>query len=444
MDFENHTPFSALVYDIVDPHGEELHVIAARGTYELRGAPAVVTGDTAEGEGGQATHAAALAEEQQELSFTDEYHGELNRSSVRYESDLAQHKPRCDVIVIGAAHSPSGAPARRVEVGIRIRRLTAIPNLAEAGTLLDHRLVVHGARAFVRNLHRARDKDKDQEAGAGAAGADGWALTEAEPFLSLPLRYEHAFGGELKVYEEDEAAERLEEGQRLSAEARARHPEGDAAPVAHAACAENPLGVGFLQAWYAEAAAVDRWPAPRIEAPGAPITAEVFERMVRGEARAGELPELSPRGVGVVAKPWPPRIKLAGTLDERWQAERWPDMPLDFDMAYWNGAHPDMQCEHLWGGEVVEVWNLLPASASGVAPPEGARIAARFVLPDVGLAAHLALEGGEKGYAPAPIDTLILDLEEMRLSIVWRTLTPASIGVQGAALVAFGDTGERA
>jgi hypothetical protein len=408
MDFDNGTSFPALAYAMVDPHGEKSHVVVARGTYDL--GPASRGGEPVP----ELTHEAAPAAEPDDLSFRDVYFGEMNRSSIRSESDLAQRKPRCDVIVVGAAHSPTGETVPRVDVRVRIQRLTPI-----AGTLVDCSLAVHGARAFERRGER-------------------WALGEPEPFLELPLRYEHAFGGELKVYAGTEADRRLDEAHRLGEAARRGHPEGGAAPVAHATCMQNPVGVGFLEGWYADAAEVDRWPAPRIEAPGAGITAAIFERMVQGKVGAGEVPELSPRGVGVIAKPWQPRLKLAGTLDAAWLAGRWPLMPDDFDMAYWNGAHRDMQCEHLVGGEVVELWNLLPPGAPGVLR-EGAGTVCRFRVPAPTVAGRFTSEGGAVAFARLPIDTLIVDCAAMRLSVAWRAVVLVSQGIAGAVLLALAD-----
>lgn len=417
MDFANTTSFSALSYDI-DVRGKEFHVIVARGTFELSAAPTLEAPER-DAATPRITHVAEIAAEQAGLVVSDAYYGEMNRSSVKLESDLAQQKPRCDVIVIGSAHSPTGEPQTRIDVGISLRRLAPIANLARAGTLLEHRLAVFGARSFER-------KGKE------------WIVSDPEPFVELPLRYEHTFGGELKVYPEDDAAKRIDGAHRLSDEARKGHPEGDAAPLAHTISVENPVGVGFLQQWYAKAAAVDRWPAPRIEAPGAGITAEIFTRMIQGEARAGELPELSPQGVGVIAKPWQPRLMLAGTFDERWLAEDWPAMPPDFDMAYWNGAHRDMQCEHLFGGELMELINLLPRRAPRVVV-ERAGTACRFRVPEARVVVQNIAKGGAVTFAAPPIDTLILDLDEMHVSLVWRSVTPASLGIESACLFAVGD-----
>ena len=414
MNLTNRTRLAALAYDIVDVRRETFHVVVARGEFDLRAAPAGAAG---------VTHVAARSGAPVQLVFTDVYHGEPNRSSVKVESDLAQVKPRCDVIVIGAAHSPTGEPVPRVEVGVRVDRLAPLPDGSEAGTLLEHRLVVHGPRELVRG----------GEAG-GAAPVGGWRLTDPEPFVSLPVRYEHAFGGELKVYAGDAAADRLDAGARLSGEALAKHPDGDAAPVAHTACVYNPVGTGWLEAWYASALGVERWPAPRIEAPGAELSAALFDRLVRGEVRAGELPELSPRGLGVVARPWQPRLARAGTFDDRWLADVWPDMPGDFDMAYWNGAPPEMQCVHLVGGERVELWNLLPGGALA----EGGRRTCLFTVPDAGVAARFTGASGATAWAALPIDTLIIDLESMRLSVVWRIAVRAG-GVASALLASLAE-----
>lgn len=426
MDFDNLTPFSTLLYDVIDERDEECHVLVARGTYDLNPSSSIINqkSDVIP----PVTLIAEAATEQAGVVVADEYFGELNRSSVKQESDLAPGKPKCDVILIGSAHSPNGRPIASVEVGVRIQRLAAIPPFADKGVRLDHRLIVHGPRAFVRRR--------------AITGAH-WHLTEPGLFLSQPLRYEHAFGGELKVYQQDAAATRLRDRDRMSDSTRARHPEGERAPVAHAVCLYNPLGVGWLEEWYADATSIERWAAPQIEAPGALLTAEIFGRMLRREVDAGDLAELIPRGVGVVGKPWQPRLALAGTLDDRWLAERWPNMPRDYNIGYWNGAHTDMQCQHLFGGELVELWNLLPKAASGSSTEEGGRTVCRIRLPDPVLAAKLK-QGDKLVWGVPVIDTLIINLEDMRLFMVWRMRMPASTSIKGVSLVTLGERPVRA
>src|SRR5689334_18716213 len=110
MDFSSFTPFPAMTHDFIDSRGDEFHVMVARGTYDLAPSSA----------GTQGTHVPQLAAEQQPLVFSDRYFGEINRSSVRYESDIVQWKPRCDVIVVGSALSPTGKPVTHIDVGVRI------------------------------------------------------------------------------------------------------------------------------------------------------------------------------------------------------------------------------------------------------------------------------------------------------------------------------------
>ncbi len=69
-----------------------------------------------------------------------------------------------------------------------------------------------------------------------------------------------------------------------------------------------------------------------------------------------------PACFGFFSKAWMPRAKFAGTYDEKWKAQRAPDLPEDFSFEYYNGAHPDLQVEgYLKGDEKVEMINLTPA-----------------------------------------------------------------------------------
>ncbi len=423
MELDNTSPFPALAYDIEDPAGERFEVIVARGTFEL------VPLTPAERGEGALTHRAVPLEEQAPLVVSDAYFGEMNRSSVRFESDLAMRKPRCDVLVIGAAQSPTGEPVLRVEVAIVVERPEELPDVPEVGTLLSHRLLVHGQRAFVRG--RAAE-------GARLSGPseEGWSLTEPEPFTSLPVRYEHAFGGELRVHASDEAAASLDAKHRLPDDVRAKHPDGANAPVAHTTCFHNPVGTGFLERWYEDALAVETWPAPRVEVPGHEISAKLWRALVRGDRRPGDDAALAPQGIGVIAKPWSPRLALAGTFDAKWLETTWPRMPADFDMAYWNCAHPRMQCAHLFGGERVTLENLF---APGAAPLENGRSVMRFEVPDVNAAVRLKTRSGQTGWGGMTIDTVIIDTETLTLSIVWRLVLSGSLAIDHAILTARDD-----
>ena len=103
MEFRNHTPFPALAFQMLDRDENEYHVVVMRATMDINNDGTL-----------------RFSEEQAPLAVTDEYFGEMNKSSVRQESDLAPFKPECDVIVNATAYAPGGKPAPSFEVGIRI------------------------------------------------------------------------------------------------------------------------------------------------------------------------------------------------------------------------------------------------------------------------------------------------------------------------------------
>ena len=73
-----------MAYQALDQNEQCFHVVALRTTSEIKSCGTL-----------------QFIPEQAPLAVTDDYHGEMNRSSVRQESDLAPFKPRCDVIVNG-------------------------------------------------------------------------------------------------------------------------------------------------------------------------------------------------------------------------------------------------------------------------------------------------------------------------------------------------------
>src|SRR5262249_1683672 len=92
-----------------------------------------------------------------------------------------------------------------------------------------------------------------------------------------------------------------------------------------------------------------------------------------------------PAGFGPIPADWMPRVKWAGTYDERWQKERLPLLPEDFDDRFYLCAPEDQQAPHfLKGDEEVRLRNLTP---------EGSL---RFRLPRVALGFSTRFSGGEK------------------------------------------------
>ncbi len=357
MEYRNLTQFPSLAYEAVDQYDQEFHVAVMRITMEIGKDGALI-----------------IAEEQTPLVLTDEYYGELNKSSVKQESDLAPYKPKCDVIVIGTARAPDLKPVPRFEAGIRI----------SGSFTLDKRLAITGPRHWEK-----RDT--------------GWVLTEPTPIASLPLRYEYAYGGEHRIERDQSTPHEIEANHLLNPDQRRKHPDGpDYAPLAHAAYDHNPIGMGYAEDWYLEAKEIDRLPAPQIESPDEPV--QEFGK------------HYTPQGLGVVTRAWLPRRDLCGTIDQAFvQSDGW--LPRDFDFAFWNGAHPDLQVPWLQGNETIELFNI------GEEP-------LRLTLPGNKPYALARLEEGQITPLDFRLDTLLIDTDQRRLTLLYRLLVPKEPAVR--------------
>jgi hypothetical protein len=268
MEFRNLTPYPAMAFDALDQHDQRFHVVVMRLTFELH-------------PDGQLL----LAPEQTPLVTSDEYYGELNRSSVRQESDLAPYKPHTDVIVIADAHAPQGRAAREFEVAIKINGSPVAPELppqpdglnpfqpasperraqwrqecarlteqARQGPLIFSKtLLVTGPREWRKRSALLR--------ALSLFVLPAWKLSTPQAITTLPLRYEYAYGGENKILETEPAAARVNKKHRLPG----RKPLPESAPdgdmqkaIAHAVYELNPIGLGFAEDWYLRATKTTR------------------------------------------------------------------------------------------------------------------------------------------------------------------------------------------
>ncbi len=133
-------------------------------------------------------------------------------------------------------------------------------------------------------------------------GATGIAATRPLPFTSMPITYDHAFGGA---------------GNRFN-------PDG------------RGMGGGDRGARL-----------PNIEHPDRQI------------AQPTARPE--PAGFGPLGPYWYPRADHLGTFDRDWLAREWPGMPADFNPRYWNEAPADQQFPGWFrGDERIAVFNMHP------------------------------------------------------------------------------------
>ena len=445
MEFRNLTPFPAIAFDSLDQHDQRFHSVVMRLTFEV-------------GDDGKL----ALAPAQTPLAMTDEFHGEANQSSVRQESDLAPYKPHTDVIVIADACAPQGKPSELFGVALKINGAPTAPDLP---------LEPHGLNPTYRASPERMAEWREQCARLTAHALEGpvvlrkvllirgrrewrkratvmralslftlprWKLTAPIPVTTLPLRYEYAYGGENKILATEQAASRVDKKYRLPG--RVPQPGNASAgdlpeAIAHSVYEHNPVGRGFAERWYLHAARLACVPAPQIEAPSQPI------------GRFGK--QYTPQGFGVVGRGWRPRLGLAGTYDQQWQDERHPNLPADFDFAYWNGAPDDQQVTpHLSGDEQISLYNLCPEGAGTVRDASG-NTCLSFSLPGHLPFVLVRFQDGRIGELAAKLDTLIIDAApdasdpEKRISVVcvWRATvaTAPSVRVLEARMLTHAD-----
>jgi len=101
-----------------------------------------------------------------QLRRIDEYYddGDPEWSTVRHESELAPYKASTDVVVIGKAYAPRGAPTTRMAVGVQVGDRRKV-------------LTVTGNRQCrYRNGYPP-------------------LFTDPEPFVEMEIRYDRAYGG---------------------------------------------------------------------------------------------------------------------------------------------------------------------------------------------------------------------------------------------------------
>lgn len=170
-------------------------------------------------------------------------------------------------------------------------------------------------------------------------------------------------------------------------------------------------------------------PAPQIEAWDVPTTSLDVVEHAKSALDARQMKEVvagytgTPAGLGAVGRAWTPRLQLAGTYDETWHKTRWPYHPVDHDFHYWNSAPTDQQIAWPAPGLEFELANL--------ALPEHTRSGFfRARLPGHRALVALRFESGAIVPLEMKPDTILIDTEEMRVSVTWRTAFPSQPAVR--------------
>jgi hypothetical protein len=191
-------------------------------------------------------------------------------------------------------------------------------------------------------------------------------ITMPEPFNRIPIVYERSFGG---------------------------WDRRDKNPDKHRFEPRNPVGVGYCDA---SMGAADEMLLPNFEDP---------DRPYRGY---GDTPP--PVGFGFIAANWQPRVALAGTYDAEWDKVRKPLLPKDFDRRFFNAASPGLVAPgYLRGDEQVVVVG---------AAPEGKVV---FNLPAAPAPVCMVeVRGKKRVRLETALDTVIVDMDLRRLTLIWR------------------------
>ncbi|MDP1861343.1 MAG: DUF2169 domain-containing protein [Gemmatimonadaceae bacterium] len=314
-EIDNRTPFAFAPLFIADEEGRPVISTIVKATFDVS-SRGVVT----------------VAEKQEEVDFGGKHHGEPGKSSVRIDPEVAFIKPTTDCVLLG--HATSVRPTNFMDVSFGV------------GPVFKNARVT-GDRWWVQ-------------------GAIGLSMTSPEPFESMPLVYERAFGGWDRTSEN---------------------------PKHHDCEPRNPVGVGFVGR---HGSPVHGTPVPNIEDPQRPLT-----------SAGGRCP---PVGFGFIGCEWHPRASFAGTFDEAWTKNRSPLLPTDFDRRFFNAASEGLVApDYLNGDEMVATIGVTLQGRWG------------FQLP--GVCPPLCTVGvrfGESLTLQTNLDTVIVDADARRVTLLWR------------------------
>ena len=312
LQLQNNTPFAASMALFPNEDAIDTLYIMVRATFTI---------------GKQWT----LADEQLPPTEADEYWGEPGESSIKYASDYHTGKLNTDVIMLGHACVPNGEEARQLDVTLAVGQLKKTVR-------------VFGERQWQNGR-----------------------ITAPQPFKTMALVYERAYGG-------------------------AHIVDGEIAAMD----VRNPVGKGFVGSL--DSGEIDGMPLPNLEDPNHLIT------------DPNQQP--APACFAASAPHWQPRSNFAGTYDERWQTQRAPYLPTDFDKQFYNMAHPDLVCSgFLTGGEPVEITHMHPRGNM------------TFNVPRVILNADVTM-AGRSVKPPFNLETLLIEPNQLQLSMIWRAAVP--------------------
>jgi|SRR5271166_573191 len=329
------------------PQGEHIFGVLIKRTYDI--VP-----------GGRCTRAAA----DKKLVPGDVHYDDPMNSTVKFESDFIPFKLATDVVLNGLAYASRGQRATTLTASLIIGRYRK-------------EVLVLGDRVARYN------------------GKLDPVFTDPQPFETMDLRYERAYGG-VDIYSE---------------------------PKMQCVYPRNHVGRGYVVANAKRS--VDDLPLPNIEDPKDPLTPA---RLCVGDFMNWERQPV-PQGFGWTMKMWRPRSSYAGVmpadraLEQELRKAYSPLVPPGqrklyeqtqlpaMDFRFFNGASADLILPFLSGAELVRLLNL---DAQGDT---------QFQLP--GERPHVGLDIGQGVQEPEVVlHTLQIRMEDRQVDLVWRGAVP--------------------
>lgn len=325
------------------PQGEPILSVLVKRTYDIN-------------PGGVCT--AALADKK--LFAADVHYDDPMNSSVKFETDFVPYKLATDVVFHGKAYAPAG------------QRVTALTASLCIGQYRKDLLVL-GDR--VARFNGRKDP----------------IFTDPQPFESMDLIYERAYGG-VDIYSEEKM--------------QCIYP-------------RNPLGRGYAVA--NKLRSVENLALPNIEDPRSPL---IPPWLCVGDFKEWER-QPKPQGFGWTAKTAPPRSTYAGVMPgdlalerelrgayatlvppaRRKQYQEAVSPVMDF--RFFNGASEGLVLPFLTGAETVKLLNLDPLGEMHFQLPGG--------RPSIGLDIG---EGGQE--LSVVLQTVMIRTNERQVDLVWR------------------------
>ncbi len=147
MKFRNYTPFQPLYFESRDAQKKSFGVIVARATFNI-----VANGPL------------QLVPDQEGLVMADQYHGEIDQTSIRVENSIAPYKPATDIHLDATAYAPGGKAVPAFNVMVKLGKVSK-PLVVTGERYWQHQKLV------------------------------GWRISDPVPCTQVPLRYELAYGG---------------------------------------------------------------------------------------------------------------------------------------------------------------------------------------------------------------------------------------------------------